>query len=225
MNELSSLLTDIRFLRTELPVLVPGVTILASADVLLKQISGILSIMRTYAEHGEELVRSLFRIVAVFHFASLQWILLGCSFGFVATIRKKSALMTTAVWCIALSLVINSIAIGASFLTFKVIERTADALDEFQSNTLTTSDLQRATGASAGGPLVSMFAVCLADGSLDLSFLEQALDSMAASWNGKAESSNATNTPGLTLPRSATVGSGLPANPSTMILYSDYHSD
>ena len=219
LNEALTVTKNLEFLIREAPNFIPGFRVPPSAPRLLDQVTEVATAIREYATYGEDIVRGLFRVVAILTFLSLQCVLMSASVGIVAIFRRRARLMRFSLYLMCLSFVITCFAIGMTSLNLATMERTADIIQAFEDRTLTGEDLQRATAQSQSSPIVAMFGVCLDKGFLTVDFLNTALDSLAQDFNQKLGGLGHGGG-GFELPRSPS-GNGT-INATELLQYSDF---
>lgn len=186
INETVALIADIRFLIKRGAPLYPAARVPSSSVELLTQVEALSNVVRVWSENGEQLVRGVFRGVAMLVFVTLQLFLYVSATGIVAVRRRRSRTMKSASVLIVWALVIAGITVGVDGLVLAIIKRTHRTAVAFQDQTLTAQQLQATTGVADDSPVLELFGACSTQGFLSVRFLDSLLDAATASFNQRA---------------------------------------
>eukprot|EP00760_Papus_ankaliazontas_P035070 PhM_4_TR7606/c0_g1_i1/m.44916 len=188
VNEVLSIVDGLKFLIANSATLLPGFVVPSSAQTLLSDVETMSSDVKEWSDHGEEIFRALFRFVAIIMFFGLQIVLYSAALSIAAVYRRQPRLSRTAAWFACVGIVFISATIGATWLVYKFVQRSAVTSEEFAAGTLTEGSLQRTTGLSDDSSLLKMLSACTGTGVFSPTFLGDLINDGIADINRKLKS-------------------------------------
>jgi hypothetical protein len=192
LNDAVTTAQNVNAIATELPKILPLVEVPASAAELVEQIGSIASTARDWTEHGQDIARGAFRIIALIRFVALTVIMYAAAVALNGAYFGNASVMRGAMWALWFAFAMACLSIGTSAFLLGVADEAMDLAESIVEKQTTEGEVEASTGIS-DKTILKVVVACSTGGLLSPTFINDVALSIIDSWNKNAP-------PGFKLP-------------------------